>query len=156
MSAVALPCVSMAPMRDLHLDEVMRIEQSVYEFPWTRRNFTDAMEVGYRCRVASAPPSADIIGHAVLMQVIDEVHLLNLAVAAGHQNRGLGRSLLRSLYAELQAAGAVSMTLEVRPTNEAARHLYASEGFLEVGRRRDYYPARGGREDALLLTRVLA
>ncbi len=155
MSAVALPPVTLVPMRDEHLAEVMLIEQSVYEFPWTLRNFTDAIEVGYNCLVGYSPSTGALIGHAVLMQVVDEVHLLNLSIDVRFQKRGFGRSVLHRLYAEAITVGAVSMTLEVRPSNEAARHLYASERFAEVGRRRDYYPARGGREDALLLTRTL-
>jgi ribosomal-protein-alanine N-acetyltransferase len=45
--------------------------------------------------------------------------------------------------------------LEVRPSNAAARRLYADNGFNEVGLRRNYYPASKGREDALIMARSL-
>jgi ribosomal-protein-alanine N-acetyltransferase len=47
------------------------------------------------------------------------------------------------------------MFLEVRPSNPNAIKLYQSLGFNEIGRRKDYYPARKGREDALVMARII-
>jgi ribosomal-protein-alanine N-acetyltransferase len=68
---------------------------------------------------------------------------------------GLGRRLLRRLLALAHAKGADTAFLEVRKSNTLARALYASEGFCEIGDRRGYYPARNGREDAVVLARAL-
>jgi ribosomal-protein-alanine N-acetyltransferase len=166
---MAGPRVELAEMTPAWLDAVMAIEQAVYEFPWTRGNFADAMQAGYPCRVvpsaavspaSTAPggtgPGGALCAYAVLMSVLDEVHLLNLAVAPHWQGRGIGRACLDAVLDLARSGGARTMTLEVRPSNEVARRLYHQEGFVEVGRRRGYYPARSGREDALLLTRELS
>ena len=97
-----------------------------------------------------------MIGYAVLMLAADEAHLLNLGVAPDAQNRGHGRHLLDRVVGVARARGARLLFLEVRPSNEAGRRLYAGYGFKEVGVRRGYYPAQGGgREDALVLSLAL-
>jgi ribosomal-protein-alanine N-acetyltransferase len=90
-------------------------------------------------------------GYAILMIGPEEAHLLNLSIASGWQRRGYASFLLRHLLGVARGHGAKSVFLEVRPSNLAARALYAGFGFSEVGRRRGYYPARGGREDAIVL-----
>jgi ribosomal-protein-alanine N-acetyltransferase len=84
---------------------------------------------------------------------VDELHLLNIAVARSQQNQGMARAMLALLYARCQARQASMLWLEVRPSNERAHALYRREGFVEVGRRPDYYPAPDGREDALVMRR---
>ena len=80
-----------------------------------------------------------------------EAHLLNLSIAAASQRRGHGRSLLRSVIELAREHKSKVLFLEVRPTNEIGKRLYAGTGFRQVGVRRGYYPARKGREDALVL-----
>ena len=67
------------------------------------------------------------------------------------QGRGLGRYLLRALVKQAGDLRAGRVFLEVRPSNLGAIRLYHSEGFNEIGRRPRYYPARDGREDALVM-----
>ena len=69
------------------------------------------------------------------------------------QGQGLGRRALRALLDKASQYGVETMFLEVRPSNAPALRLYLSEGFNEVGTRRDYYPAHKGREDAVVLAR---
>ena len=80
-----------------------------------------------------------------------EAHVLNLAVHPQWNNRGLGRALLRRALDQAERLGAESVYLEVRPSNTPAVHLYRSQGFRRVGRRRDYYPTIDGREDAFVM-----
>jgi ribosomal-protein-alanine N-acetyltransferase len=142
-----------APMRTDDLDAVMSIESAVYPFPWTRGNFADSMATGYRCDVASV--GGELVAYSVLMLAMDESHLLNLTVSGAWQRRGYGRGMLLHLMDAARAAGARRMFLEVRPSNDAGRSLYAANGFLQIAVRWDYYPAEGGREHALLLARDL-
>jgi ribosomal-protein-alanine N-acetyltransferase len=97
-----------------------------------------------------------VIGYGVLMIGVGEGHLLNLSIARAMQRVGLGRRLLAHFLALARSAELDRVLLEVRPSNLAARRLYASEGFREVHLRRGYYPARQGREDAILMTLVLS
>jgi len=76
-------------------------------------------------------------------------------VTAGWQRRGIGRELLRFVMKLAHGYEATRIFLEVRPSNVAARALYASAGFAEIGVRRDYYPAGERREDAVVLERML-
>ena len=68
----------------------------------------------------------------------------------------LGRLFVRQCLQRAKVAGAEVVHLEVRPSNKIAISLYESLGFVQVGRRKHYYPADVGREDALLLSHSLA
>ena len=97
-----------------------------------------------------------LLGYAVLMWIPDEVHLLNLSVAAPRQGQGLGRATLEWLCADAVARGAHGMLLEVRPSNQPALRLYETSRFERIGIRRRYYPAPGSeREDAWVYFRRL-
>lgn len=139
-----------APMREEDLDDVARIEKTLFDFPWTRTNFADSMAAGYCCRVMWQ--GHDMAGYAVLMAVLDESHLLNISVARPFQRHGLGWRLLGHMGREAAGYGARHLFLEVRPSNEAARLMYDRAGFQAIGRRPRYYPALDGREDAIVMS----
>lgn len=149
MSAVPIPQLHYRPMRPADLQEVARLEGSLYAFPWSLGNFRDSVCAGYDCWVATHGEA--LIGYAVLMIALDEAHLLNIAVAPGWQKQGIGRAFLAHMVAIARKAGCGIVYLEVRPSNAAARHLYKSEGFQQIAIRPSYYPSPAGREDALFL-----
>ena len=137
------------------LDAVLAIEVQAYTFPWTRGNFIDSIAAGYLAR-ALIGADGELIGYFVAMPGFEEMHLLNVTVAAHHEGQGHGRRLLAELYALSASFAAAAVWLEVRESNARAQALYLREGFAEAGRRRDYYPApQGLREDAILMTRSL-
>jgi ribosomal-protein-alanine N-acetyltransferase len=82
----------------------------------------------------------------------DEVHILNLAVHPEIRRGGTGRALVQRVLDDAAASRATSVSLEVRPENEAGIALYRSLGFAEIGRRRNYY---GQGQDALIMERRL-
>ena len=90
-----------------------------------------------------------------MMQVLDEAHLLNITVLPELQRSGRGAALLAQLFDQARARAMSRMLLEVRPGNLGALALYRRHGFTEIGRRRDYYPAHQGREDAIVMARDL-
>lgn len=135
------------------LAAVMRVEQAAYPFPWTEGIFRDCLRGDYGCWVAER--AGELIGHGVMSAAVGECHILNVCVDPDWRGRQLGRTLLRHLLALGRHQGADTAFLEVRPSNEVAIALYRSEGFCEVGRRRGYYPAAGGKEDAIIMARVL-
>lgn len=154
MSAVLKPGVEMLPMQAGDLDEVVAVENTVYPFPWSRGNFADSIKAGYSawvCRIGG-----ELVGYAVVMMAVDEAHLLNISIAPRRQGEGYGARLLRHAMDVGRRSGALSLLLEVRPSNEKAIALYRHFGFREVGRRRGYYPAVGGREDAIVMVRELS
>jgi ribosomal-protein-alanine N-acetyltransferase len=143
-----------APMLLSDLDEVLRIETAVYPFPWTRGNFEDGLRAGYCAWTLRGLPAGGrtpMIAYAVVMIVIDEAHLLNLSVATDWQRAGYGWRMLEWMAQQSRDHGARTMLLEVRPSNRPAQQLYERYGFERIGIRRGYYPAHGGREDALVM-----
>lgn len=145
--------VRLRAMCESDLTAIMEIEQSAYRFPWSRGIFRDCIRVGYCCQVLEE--QEQILAYGIMSAVLDEAHILNLCVRPTLQKRGLARQMLEHLCALAQRDGAQTLFLEVRPSNQAALRLYTAAGFCELGRRRDYYPAEQGREDALLMARTL-
>jgi ribosomal-protein-alanine N-acetyltransferase len=149
MSAVLEPRLHLRPLRERDLEPLVAIENALYEFPWTYGNFRDSLAAGYLCWALWR--GREMAGYAVLMIGPEEAHLLNLSIALPWQRRGYASFLLRHVFGVARSHGAKSVFLEVRPSNVAARGLYSAFGFSEVGRRKGYYPARPGREDAIVL-----
>ncbi|MEN8168113.1 MAG: ribosomal protein S18-alanine N-acetyltransferase [Pseudomonadota bacterium] len=147
------PLLGMRPMQEEDLDAVMAIEQEVYEFPWTLGIFRDCLRVGYCCWIVTH--DTQVNGYGVMSVSVEECHILNISIHPEWQGQGLGRKLTNRLLNLAKQHGAESAFLEVRPSNGAALSLYERLGFVEVGRRKDYYPAKGGREDALVFSLTL-
>ena len=142
------------PMHKDDLDVIMKIEPLIYPYPWTRGNFSDSLDSGYSAWVLLQQEQGNqeiLVGYALLMIVIDEAHLLNLSIASPYQKQGLGRYLLEFMLQIAKDHHAANMFLEVRPSNIPAIALYENTGFNEMAIRRNYYPAKSGREDALLM-----
>lgn len=139
------------PMTAGDLDEIMHIEQTIYPFPWSRRNFTDSLKAGYDAwRFFGANGTA--LGYSVLMWAPDVVHLLNLSIVQTQQGRGLGERCLRWLAENIRGRGATALILEVRPSNPRAIRLYERVGMKQIGLRTGYYPYFDGqREDAIVM-----
>lgn len=140
-------------MREADLDAVSAEERRIYPFPWTRGNFADSLASGHGAWLAME--DGRMTGYAVMMQVLDEGHLLNISVLTELQRAGRGSALLRHLFGLAKKKGATRMLLEVRHGNVSGTEFYMRHGFAEIGRRRDYYPAHEGREDAIVMARDL-
>jgi ribosomal-protein-alanine N-acetyltransferase len=153
MSAQLASVTTYRKLTEADLDRVLSIENSVHLHPWTRGNFADSVNAGYHCWIAER--HAELVGYGVVMIGAGDAHLLNLSVAPQWQRCGIGRELTQFFLKLARDYGAERIYLEVRPSNAAARALYATSGFEEVGLRRDYYPAGNGREDAVVMERQL-
>ncbi|RFF27735.1 MULTISPECIES: ribosomal protein S18-alanine N-acetyltransferase [unclassified Wenzhouxiangella] len=149
MAAVLSPRVAIRAMARGDLDTVFEIESASYPYPWTRGIFQDCLRVGYRCHVLDL--DAGVAGYGIVSHSLDEAHLLNLCIHPDQRRNGLANRLLEHVVREAQIAAADRLFLEVRPSNKAAVKLYKHNGFRIIGRRPGYYPARGGREDALVM-----
>jgi ribosomal-protein-alanine N-acetyltransferase len=136
-------------MTPADVPSVGAVERASYAFPWSEGIFRDCLRVGYVCRVVEL--AGEIIGHAVLSVGAGEAHILNVCVREEFRCRGVGRRLMEHLLERGRVSGMSEAFLEVRPSNTAAIRLYQSMGFRQVGLRRGYYQAVGGREDAAVL-----
>ena len=143
------------PMLAADVDDVHALETSVFPHPWTRANFTDSLASGYDAWVVRDAGGA-LAAYFLVMYAVDEAHLLDVAVCATRQGKGLGRSLLDRIAARARAMRMESILLEVRPSNARALDVYRRYGYAEIGRRKGYYPAGAGRrEDAIVMRYAL-
>ncbi len=140
-------------MRQTDLATVAGIERSAYEFPWSSGIFRDCLLAGYTSLVLEQGTA--VIGYGIMSVAAGEAHLLNLALAQSARGQGHGWQLLQHILDLAQGAGVEGLYLEVRPSNRAALALYHQAGFEVIGRRRAYYRAIGGTEDAVVLVRRL-
>lgn len=142
--------VQLLTLSESDLDRVVAVEQTVYSHPWTLGNFKDALKSGYAAFKLEA--GEHLIGYLVAMQVIDEVHLLNITVAPAFQRQGWAHAMLQFLNLWSLQKEAQCLWLEVRQSNERALKLYKAFGFEQVGLRKDYYPeSRTSRESAVVM-----
>ena len=139
-------------MTEADIDSVLQIEYAAFSHLWTRGTYLDALK-SYECWVMFE--GSQQVGHGVIQVIIDEAHLLNITVKPQSQGRGLGLLLLEHLMARGYALGGRECFLELRDSNASAYRLYERFGFNEIGRRRDYYPAVGGHEDAVVMACTL-
>lgn len=144
--------ISFRRMTEADLDAVLKIEYAAFSHPWTRGIFLDGLK-SYEIWLMFE--GSQQVGHGVINVIIDEAHLLNITVKPESQGRGLGLRLLKHLMSRAFALNGRECFLEVRASNQSAYRLYERYGFNEVGRRRDYYPVAGGREDALVMACTL-
>jgi ribosomal-protein-alanine N-acetyltransferase len=129
---------------------VLAIEQSANQFPWDKKSFEDSLKTGHEAWVFYEQAD-DIVGFAIVQRVLDEAHLLNICVKPTAQGRGLGKAIVQHVIDYANSISAVIILLEVRRSNERAQQLYLNIGFNEMSVRKSYYPAKEGREDAILM-----
>ncbi len=140
-------------MSEQDLADVLAIERKSYEFPWSEKIFQDCLRVNYHCYVIESVQQ--VKGYAVMTVAAGESHILNICVDESLRGFGIGRSMLAHLVDHARNHRAEMMLLEVRASNKVAIDLYFSSDFNEIGRRNGYYPLKNGREDALILGRIL-
>ncbi|RZU36999.1 [SSU ribosomal protein S18P]-alanine acetyltransferase [Fluviicoccus keumensis] len=146
--------LSLRAMTTADLPQVLAIERQVQFAPWSEKLFADGLERGHDCRVA-VDAGERVAGFSVVQNILDEAHLLNIAVDPARQGQGVGRQLLTAVTESAAARQASMIFLEVRSGNLRAIDLYNRAGFNEIGLRKNYYPAPGGgKEHAVMMALV--
>lgn len=146
-------------MRREDVTAVAELERESFSSPWTAKDFSEDLERPEYVFLVAEPKEREsaleslIVGYVGLRTVLDEAEITTIAVERSRQGKGIGRLLLRQAKEVCREQGARLLHLEVRVSNTPARCLYVSEGFLEDGRRKNYY--QHPREDALLMTTAL-
>ena len=134
------------------IDAVHAIEREAFTDPWPRSSFLEALESPHLYFSVVVTADGHLVGYLLGWFAAGDGEIANIAVASGARGRGIGGRLLDDAILAAQAAGAVTIHLEVRESNAAAQALYASRRFTSVGRRRGYY--REPPEDAIVLRRT--
>lgn len=128
---------AMAP-RDI--DAVRRIDEDAYSHPWSVATWRKELANADRLHLV-ALDGDDVVGHAGLLFVLDEVHVTTVATRADREGEGIATALLAQLLTSARAHGSTAATLEVRAADTRPQRLYARFGFRPAGVRREYYHA---------------
>ena len=145
--------LSCREMTEADLAPVLAIEAQCHLSPWSYNNFRASIDSAHACWVLEK--QEQIIAYAITSTVLGEAELLNITVAPAMQQQGIASAFLVALCDSFSET-IETFFLEVRASNVAAIGLYQSLDFNEVGRRPNYYPAKKGREDALIMAKILA
>jgi len=154
MRRAALPVtVYLEPMRVSDLDEVLIIEHRSFSTPWSLPLFRSELKHdGSHLWVArSGDLLAAIAGYVGYRVVVDEMHIVIVAVEPRCRRRGIATQMIAQAMAHARDQGCIRATLEVRASNIEALQLYFRHGFAPVGTRPGYYMRP--KEDALILWR---
>lgn len=145
-----LPLIIRAMTPD-DVDAVLVVEQASFATPWSRDSLAaEAGDNDLACYLVLENGDG-VVGYAGAWVVLDEAHVTNVAILPPYRGRRLGTLLMTALMKAARDRGARRMTLEVRPSNDAARRLYAALGFAVRGLRPGYYA--DNKEDALIMWR---
>jgi ribosomal-protein-alanine N-acetyltransferase len=137
---------------DEDLGGLLAVEQASFLNPWTREMYVAELQnPGMSHLLVAKDAAGRVVGFCGFWQVLDEIHINNVAVLPEYRRQGIASLILGRVFSEGRRVGAGRATLEVRRSNESARRLYERFGFTVAGVRRGYY--RNPDEDALVLWR---
>jgi ribosomal-protein-alanine N-acetyltransferase len=128
-------------METRDLPDVLAIENISFPNPWHDTTFKGEIQndgLSYPL-VVIHKTFEKVIGYIVYWKIRDEVQINNIAVHPDFKRMGIGEAILRGVIEEARAESAHYISLEVRPSNIAARSLYAKLGFEFIGIRKHYY-----------------
>lgn len=142
--------VTIKPMEKSDVDGVIAIEEKAYgEHHWSKDSFYNELSNDLARYYSAFDENGNLVGYAGCWQIIEEVHITNIAVSVDFRRQGIGNKLLQRIIDDCYENKAKYITLEVRVSNEAAIHLYEKYGFKSLGVRKGYY--QNNNEDALIM-----
>ena len=140
--------MEIVPMTRQHVAQVAALEKLCFSAPWSEDSVAGELDNPLSVWLV-CEDQGRVLGYVGSQTVLDETDMMNIAVLPEARRAGIGERLILSLIELLKDRGSRSLALEVRASNTPAISLYKKLGFLQVGRRPNYY--RGPREDALIL-----
>lgn len=143
--------ITICPMRAEDIDQVLEIEAKSFPHPWLRQHFIDELNSFYGFPYSAFDSSGRLIAYICPMLLLDEGHIMNVAVDPSFRGSGVGRLLVQRVLDDCRAGNASYVSLEVRESNLSAISLYRKMGFVDMGRRKRYYE---NGEDALMMEYV--
>ena len=141
--------ICIVPLEPRHIKDIAKLESLCFSEPWSEEGILEAYRLGTRFFVAETGKM--LIGYIGIKAVVDEGYITNIAVFPEFRRKGVAADLLNKVFDYAKEKRLSFVSLEVRPSNNAAVSLYQKTGFKEEGRRKDFY--RLPREDALIMTK---
>lgn len=125
------------------------LEILCFSSPWSQEALHKDLAENPLSRYYVGEAEGRVVAYAGLWVVLDQGHIMNVAVHPDRRRQGVAGRLLEELIERTRLEGLASYTLEVRRSNQAALALYRSFGFVPAGIRKNYYELP--TEDALIL-----
>ncbi|MBO5868002.1 MAG: ribosomal protein S18-alanine N-acetyltransferase [Oscillospiraceae bacterium] len=139
-------------MQEGDVEAIAELEKLCFSDPWSVNSI--ASELNNPLSYWLVAEVDDVIaGYVGSQSVLDAADMMNLAVSPDFRQQGIGQALVNALVEYLQQKKLIALLLEVRVSNIPAISLYEKMGFVQIGRRPNYY--RNPREDALILRKEL-
>lgn len=137
-------------MSALDIEAVAALESEIFSMPWSAQGFEDTL-----CRedvlFLVASEADHVLGYVGVYCTADEGEITNVAVAPSARRQGIGQKLLADLIGRLAQKEIYRIVLEVRVSNEPAIRLYEKQGFVTMGKRKNFYEKPV--EDAYVMVR---
>ena len=131
------------------LGRVLSIEEQIQSVPWSLQLFEESLVGQHICRVLKV--ESQIQAFHIVCPILDELHILNLAVAANAQGQGFGHLLMHNVFEIAENNASKKIFLEVRASNLIAQSLYSKWQFKQIAVRKNYYrTADNQREDGMI------
>lgn len=140
--------MNIVPMNEHHVPQIALLERECFADPWSQQSIASELHNPLSLWLV-AQEGQTLLGYVGSQTCLDETDMMNIAVSPASRRQGVARALIEALVSALRERGSKQLTLEVRASNDPARQLYESLGFLQVGLRKNYY--RNPKEDALIL-----
>jgi [ribosomal protein S18]-alanine N-acetyltransferase len=141
--------ISFEPLTESGLDEILEIEKRCFTYPWTMAMFLSCIRHSPSDCSLVARKGGAAIGYAIFQVIIDEMHLLNIAVDLDCQMKGIGSRILKKVHKIAEERDVTAIYLEVRRSNEPAINMYKKFGYQIIDVRKKYYSEEN--EDALVM-----
>ena len=125
-------------MNASHVDQIAQLEKLCFSDPWSVNSIASELDNKLAFWLV-AVEGERVTGYIGSQTVMDETDMMNVAVHPDFRRQGIAEALVNALLENLQKMGSHCLTLEVRASNVPAIALYEKLGFLEIGRRKNYY-----------------
>lgn len=141
--------IDIISLRHQDIPAVLKIEEGAFPIPLNKADIEKGVldDLSFVARVG-----IEAIGYILAEKVLDEAHIIRIAVREANRGAGIGRRLMEKLFNEGKLGGVNKYYLEVRASNVAARQFYNKAGFMEVFTRKKYYSDND--EDAVFMEKI--
>lgn len=135
------------------IDSVVDIEENSFAIPWTKGAFATELKRNMLAKYYVVEVDGRVVGYGGMWLIMDEAHIINIAVHPKYRGKGIGKKLVEGLIEEVLKLNIYRITLEVRRSNITAQALYKKFGFIPCGIRPEYY--QDDKEDAIIMWKVV-
>jgi [ribosomal protein S18]-alanine N-acetyltransferase len=140
----------------LHADVLAGLHAQCFDRGWSSKSMAELLAAPATLALLAMLRQAQPLGFVMARRAADVSDILTLGVIEAHRRSGIARHLVTEAAKILAEQGAGTLHIEVAQSNTAAVSLYDSLGFRHTGRRRNYYPLKGGNsEDAVTMMSLL-